>query len=148
MRISIASDHAGFSFKEILKDYLKSKGHTVIDCGTPSEERCDYPDFGAPAAKLVKDGEVERGVLVCGSGIGMCMVANRYPKVRAVVIRDENDAKLSREHNDANVACFGARSTDIDTIKKLTDLFLAAPFGGGRHCARVEKIDRETSNAK
>lgn len=148
MKISIASDHAGFSFKETLKDYLKAKKHTVIDCGTHSEERSDYPDFGARASKLIKDGEAERGVLVCGSGIGMCMVANRYPRVRAAVIRDENDAKLSREHNDANVACFGSRVTDIENIKKLTDLFLATAFGGGRHCARVEKIDKETSNAK
>lgn len=142
MKITIASDHAGFTQKEMLKKHLEQLGHNITDCGTSSEERCDYPDFGSKAAKLVSEGKVERGIFVCGSGIGMCMVANRYKSVRAAVIRDENDAILSREHNDANVACFGSRVTSIETIKTLTDIFLKTPFAAGRHQIRVEKIDK------
>ncbi len=142
MKIAIASDHAGFIQKEVLKKYLEGQGHQIADCGAVSEERSDYPDFGSKAARLVSRGEAERGIFVCGSGIGMCMVANRYKGVRAAVLRDENDAILSREHNNANVACFGSRVTSIETIKLLTDVFLKTPFAGGRHTARVEKIDK------
>lgn len=141
MKIAIASDHAGFAQKKLLKEYLESAGHSVTDCGSFSEERSDYPDYGAKAAKLVSKGEAERAFLICGSGMGMCMVANRFKGVRAAVIRDENDAKLSREHNDANVACFGARVTDASFLKKLAEVFLSTAFEGGRHKARVEKID-------
>jgi ribose 5-phosphate isomerase B len=141
MKIAIASDHAGFIAKKLLKEYLESKGHTVVDCGSFSEERSDYPDYGAEAARLVSSGKVKRAFLVCGSGLGMCMVANRFKGVRAAVIRDENDAKLSRGHNDANVACFGARITGAALLKKLADLFLDTEFEGGRHKVRVEKID-------
>jgi ribose 5-phosphate isomerase B len=142
MKIAIASDHAGYVQKEVLKKYLEAEGHNISDCGAFSEDRSDYPDFGHKVAKLVAQGEVERGVMVCGSGIGMCMVANRHKGVRAAVLHDENDAILSREHNDANVACFGSRVTSIETVKLLTDIFLKAPFAGGRHAARVEKIDK------
>jgi ribose 5-phosphate isomerase B len=141
MKIAVASDHAGYVQKEVLKKYLEGQGHKIVDCGAMSEERSDYPDFGHKLARLVSDKGVERGVMVCGSGIGMCMVANRHKGVRAAVLHDENDAILSREHNDANVACFGSRVTSIETIKSLTDIFLKAPFAGGRHAARVEKID-------
>lgn len=142
MKIAIGTDHAGFSFKELLKKHLESKGHKVTDCGAFSEERCDYPDLGSKVAKLVSQGEAERGFLVCGSGIGMCMVANRFKNVRAAVLRDENDAILAREHNDANVACFGSRVSSIENVKNLADIFLKTPFGGGRHQARVEKIEK------
>lgn len=142
MKIAIASDHAGFTYKEFLKKYLEEQGHAVTDCGPSSDERCDYPDFGAKVAKLVSNGTAERGFLVCGSGIGMCMVANRYKGVRAAVLRDENDAILAREHNDANVACFGSRVTSIENVKTLADIFLKTPFGGGRHKVRVEKIEK------
>jgi len=142
MKIAVASDHAGFTQKEMLKKHLEQLGHAITDCGTTSEERCDYPDFGSKAARLVSEGKAERGIFVCGSGIGMCIVANRYKGVRAAVLRDENDAILSREHNDANVACFGSRVTSIETIKNLTDIFLKTPFAAGRHQTRVEKIDK------
>ncbi|MFH1873996.1 MAG: ribose 5-phosphate isomerase B [Pseudomonadota bacterium] len=144
MKIALASDHAGFQVKETLKQYLKEKGYQITDCGTPTEDRSDYPDFGFKAARLVSQGLVDWGVLICGSGAGMCMVANRLKGVRAVVLRNENEAVLAREHNDANVACFGARLTDLETIKKLTNVFLGSPFGGGRHKQRVEKIDSQS----
>ena len=141
MRIAIAADHAGFTLKEQLKAHLVSKGHAVEDCGVFSEERSDYPDFGREAALRVADHRADRGVLVCGSGIGMCMVANRVGGVRAVVLRDRFDAEMSRRHNDANVACFGQRWAGAANAAELLDCFLATPFEGGRHEARVRKID-------
>lgn len=142
MRIAIASDHAGFSFKESLKEYLASQGHNVTDCGPATSDRCDYPDFGSVVAKKVSAGEVHWGLLICGSGMGMCMVANRYKGVRAAVLRDEDDAVLSREHNNANVACFGARITDLEKVKGLINLFFSTKFTEGRHTVRVKKIDK------
>jgi len=141
MKISIGSDHAGFSLKEVLKEHLTKNGHEVVDCGAYSADRVDYPDYAKPVAKAVSKGDCEMGVLVCGSGIGMCMTANRVKGVRAAVLRDERDAELSRLHNDANMACFGERITDPEASTKLLDLFLATPFEGGRHEARVAKID-------
>ena len=143
MRIAIASDHAGFALKKhLMKDLLSKKGHEVRDFGPSSDESTDYPDYGAPVARAVSEGQADRGVLVCGSGIGMCMVANRFPKVRAVVLRDENDALMSRRHNDANVACFGGRVTEPGIAANLIDLFLSTEFEGGRHARRVGKIDK------
>lgn len=142
MKIIIGADHAGFHLKEELKKYLKSKGHAVIDVGCNSEERCDYPDYAAQVAKAVAKGSSERGVLVCGSGIGMCMSANRVAGVRAAVLRIPEDAHLSREHNDANVACLGGRINLPDQAKNLLEIFLATPFEGGRHTARIQKIEK------
>ena len=142
MRIAIASDHAGFALKGHLKELLSKKGHEVSDLGPSSDESTDYPDYGASVGRAVSEGQADRGVLICGSGIGMCMVANRFPKVRAAVLRDENDALMSRRHNDANVACFGGRVTEPDMAAKLIDLFLSTEFEGGRHARRVGKIDR------
>ena len=142
MKIAIACDHAGYTYKEMLKKHLEAQKHAITDCGTFSEERCDYPEFGFKAAELVSKGKAERAIMVCGSGIGMCMVANRFRNVRAAVVRDENDAILSREHNDANIACFGSRVTSIENVKTLTDIFLKTSFAGGRHQARVEKIEK------
>ena len=142
MRIVLASDHAGFSLKQKLKTVLAEKGHEVTDFGPSSDESIDYPDYAAPVALAVQDGKADRGVLVCGSGIGMCMVANRFSKVRAAVLRDENDVLMSRRHNDANVACFGGRVTEPDLAANLIDLFLSTEFEGGRHARRVEKIDQ------
>ncbi len=141
MKIALAADHAGFQVKESIKQYLAEKGHQVTDCGAPTEERSDYPDFGFKAARLVSQGLVDWAIMVCGSGIGMCIVANRLKGVRAVVLHDENEAILAREHNNANTACFGSRITDLETIKKLCNVFLGSPFGGGRHKQRVHKID-------
>ena len=142
MRIAIAADHAGFTLKEQLKAHLVSKGHAVEDCGVFSEERSDYPDFGREAALRVADHRADRGVLVCGSGIGMCMVANRVGGVRAVVLRDRFDAEMSRRHNDANLACLGARRGDMEETARLLDLFLSTPFDGGRHDERVAKLTK------
>lgn len=141
MKISIGADHAGFELKEEIRDYLQGKGHDVHDCGTFSEERADYPDYGHKVANDVEGGKAEKGVLVCGSAIGMCMVANRHQGVRAAVLRDDFDAEMSRKHNDANVACVGGRVSDEMTAFKLIETFLTTAFEGGRHEERVKKID-------
>lgn len=143
MKIAIGSDHAGFSLKESLKTFLKQKGYEVIDCGATSAERSDYPDYAAKVAKMVSKEGVEKGVLVCGSGIGMCMVANRYQGVRAAVLRLSEDAKLSREHNDANIACLGGRLTEAPQAESLLEIFLSTPFEGGRHVGRIKKIEKD-----
>ena len=141
MKVAIAADHAGFEYKEKAKEYLKSKGYEVLDFGTNSSERVDYPDFGHKAAEAIASGEAERGVFVCGSGIGISIVANRHKGVRAVDATSVEMAKLSREHNDANVLAFGERLISWDEAKKIIDVFFATPFEGGRHTGRVEKID-------
>ena len=141
MKISIASDHAGFDLKEDLKKHLSELGHEAIDFGPQNNQRTDYPDYAKKVALSVQKGDVERGVLVCGSGIGMCMTANRFKDVRAAVIHDQSDAQMSRSHNDANVACFGARVLDSSAVIELLDIFLSTPFEGGRHTARVAKIE-------
>ncbi|MDO8526936.1 MAG: ribose 5-phosphate isomerase B [Deltaproteobacteria bacterium] len=140
-KIAIGSDHAGFQLKEILKSYLQSEGHEVLDFGCPSEESCDYPDYAAKVAHAVAEGKAERGVLVCGTGIGMCMTANKIKGIRAAVLRTFDDARLSREHNDANIACLGGRITAVHQAQSLLDTFLKTPFQGGRHAARVQKIE-------
>ncbi len=142
MRIALASDHAGFSLKTFLTHYLQSAGHEVRDFGAPAGDRFDYPDFAHPAARAIAAGECDRGIFICGSGIGMCMVANRTPGVRAVVMHDAFDAEMSRRHNNANVACFGARAMEETEMLRLIDLFLVTPFEGGRHEERVAKIDK------
>lgn len=141
MRVALAADHAGFTLKEIIKEHLICAGHDVADCGAFDGERSDYPDFARQAASRVSKGVVERAVLVCGSGIGMCMTANRFAGVRAVVVREPDDAELSRRHNDANVMCLGARMTGDTEAIALVDLFLSLPFDGGRHAARVKKME-------
>ena len=125
-----------------MKEMLTRAGHEVVDLGTDSDERVDYPEFAGAVAKAVAAGSAARGVLVCGSGIGMCMGANRVPGVRAAVIHDEFDAEMSRRHNDANVACFGARKMEADKLGALLELFLKSPFDGGRHEGRVAKLDQ------
>jgi len=142
MRIAVGSDHAGFKLKQFLKKMLADAGNDVADLGTASEERTDYPDYAAAVGRAVSGGEAEMGVLVCGSGIGMCMGANRFPGVRAAVLNDEYDAEMSRRHNDANVACFGARKIEEERAGALLGIFLGSPFDGGRHAGRVEKLDR------
>ena len=141
MRIALASDHAGFALKEIIKNWLSGQGHDVADCGAFSAERCDYPDFAKLVAARVSGGTADSGVLVCGSGIGMCMAANRMKGVRAVVLHDAFDAEMSRRHNDANVACLGSRAIDEARALELLSLFLSTQFEGGRHEGRVKKID-------
>lgn len=143
-KIAIGADHAGFELKEHVKSYLQSKGHEVIDVGCPSKERCDYPDYGSKAAKAVAEGKADRGVLVCGSGIGMCIVANKVPGIRAAVLRSFDDARLSREHNDANVACLGGRISATHQAESLLETFLNTHFEAGRHTSRVKKIESTT----
>lgn len=140
MRIAVGSDHAGFTLKESLKKFLTEAGNEVIDLGAHSEERTDYPEYAKAVGGAVDSGQARMGVLVCGSGIGMCMGANRFPKVRAAVLQDEYDVEMGRRHNDANVACFGARKIGEDRARELLELFLTSPFDGGRHEGRVNML--------
>jgi len=141
MKIVIASDHAGFKTKESIKVFLKSLKHEVVDLGPSSEAKVDYPDFAKLVAKEISEKKAELGVLVCGSGIGMCMTANRFKNVRAVVINDEFDAEMSRKHNNANVACFGSRKSRDEEIERLLKVWIGTSFDGNRHEKRVGKIE-------
>ena len=141
MRIAIGSDHAGFTLKESLAAWLRDEGHVIEDLGTHSTERTDYPQFGAAVGRAVAEGDADVGVAVCGSGQGICMAANKVPGVRSAVLRTEEDAQMTRGHNDANVACFGERVTDADNAKRVLAVFLTTPFEGGRHATRVEQLD-------
>ncbi len=140
MRIAVGSDHAGFHLKNTLRDWLLGEGHEVEDVGTFTAERADYPVFGAAAAAKVANGDADFGVVVCGSGQGICMAANKVAGVRGAVIRDVQDAQMSRLHNDANVACFGERVTESETAIDALRVFLATEFEGGRHQARVDLL--------
>jgi ribose 5-phosphate isomerase B len=140
VKIALAADHAAHREKDALARRLRERGHEVQDFGTHGEASVDYPDHARPAAESVGRGEADRGILLCGTGVGQCMVANKVPGVRAVLAANAFVAEMSRRHNDANVACFGARWQDLATIESLTDLWLATPYDGGRHAARVAKI--------
>lgn len=141
--IAVASDHAGFDLKEILKRDLQEAGHEVLDLGTSSTASVDYPDFGKAMADAIASGRVDRGVLVCGTGIGISIAANRNPKVRAALAHDVTSAKLSREHNDANVVAFGARLIGVETAREALKAFLDTDWAGGRHAGRVEKLSKD-----
>ncbi len=141
-RIIIGSDHAGFEMKEAIGRYLAAKGYAVTDVGTKSAQSVDYPDFGALVARKVSMGEFPRGILVCGSGVGMAIVANRFSGVRAVVALDEETARMSRMHNDANILALAGRRTDVKTAERIVDVWLATAFEGGRHQSRIDKITR------
>ncbi len=140
MKIHIASDHAAFNEKTELLGHLRRANHEVVDLGTHSAESTNYPEW---AKKLVEKVQKEKtvGILLCGSGIGVSMTANRYQDIRAALCRDEDDAKMSRLHNDANVLCLSGRKTPVEKIKAITDTFLATPFEGGRHKARVDQFN-------
>jgi ribose 5-phosphate isomerase B len=140
MRIALASDHAGYTEKERLKEVLSDLGVEFYDLGTGSEESVDYPDYARKVAEQVADGRVEQGLLVCGSGTGMAITANKVPGVRAAVAWSEETARLARQHNDANVLAIGARTTPPGDIPKIVRAWFATDFEGGRHAARVEKI--------
>ncbi len=140
MRVSIGSDHAGFEQKQALVDYLKGKGHEVVDRGPANDDRVDYPDYAAPVARDVAEGATDYGVLVCGTGIGMAMAADKVPGVRAANIINPEFAALCREHNDANVITLSGRFVPLEENERILDAFLATDFGGGRHAGRVEKI--------
>lgn len=143
MRIAIGSDHAGFLQKAPLAEYLRSQGHEVVDCGPATDDRCDYPDFGDKAARLVAAGKVDRGVLICGTGLGIAMTADKVPGVRAVPIQTVEFARLCREHNNANVIGLSGRFVSLMDNEAILDTFLTTEFAGGRHTGRVEKIMRE-----
>jgi ribose 5-phosphate isomerase B len=140
MRIAIGADHAGAVLKEQLKRRLDERGIPYTDFGTDTTESVDYPDFAVKVARAVASGSFDRGVLVCGTGVGMAIAANKVPGIRAAPIVDERSAVLSREHNDANVLALGARVTDADRAVHLLDLFLDTAFSGGRHQRRIDKI--------
>ena len=142
MRIAIGSDHAGFQLKQTLGQWLRDNGYEVTDLGTDSEDRVDYPHYGALVGQAVARGEADLGVAVCGSGQGICMAANKVPGVRGGVIRDDADAEMTRRHNDANVACFGERFTEPEAAIAALRVFLTTPFDGGRHEVRVEQLGR------
>ncbi len=144
MRIAIGSDHAGFEAKERLRGDLHRAGHEILDVGTTNLESCDYPDFALGVARTVADHKADRGILICGTGIGMAMTANRIRGVRAALCTDEFTAEMSRKHNDANVLCMGARVVAAEKIAVLVELFLRTAFEGGRHERRIRKIDDAT----
>ena len=141
MRIAVGSDHAGYRLKENLKEYLQSQNHQVTDYGTFSEESVDYPDFGYPVAQAVSKGQHDRGVLVCGTGQGMAMVANRVKGVRGALCFDGEAARLSRRHNDANVLVLSGWSVPPKEAEQILKIWLSTEFEGGRHLRRIEKLD-------
>jgi len=140
MIIALGSDHNGVKFKEALKKHLESLGHECVDVGSHGEERVDYPDFAFKAAEMVSRGEADRGILVCGSGIGMCMAANKVEGIRAALCLNPDASRLSRAHNDANVLTLAGWQTERDDIFEIVDNFLTTGFEGGRHARRVDKI--------
>lgn len=140
MRIAIGSDHAGYELKDALAPALRDEGYELIDVGTDSAEAVDYPDFAAVAARMVGDGEAERAVIVCGSGVGVSIVANKVAGVRAVNAHDVEEAEMSRRHNDANVLTLAGKRLDAGEAVPIVDRFLTTDFEGGRHARRVAKI--------
>ena len=141
MRISIGGDHAGFDLKHVLKEHLKEQGHEVMDNGTHVRDSVDYPDFAHAVAQAVASGSSELGIVICGSGNGVNITANKHHGVRSAIAWNEEVAKLAREHNNANVLALPARFVDEAEALRITDAFLAARFEGGRHQRRVEKIE-------
>ncbi|OPY10121.1 MAG: Ribose-5-phosphate isomerase B [Syntrophus sp. PtaB.Bin001] len=139
--IIIGADHAGFNLKENVKSFLERRQWTVSDVGTDSEEAVDYPDFGAKVAQSVSSGTFSRGILVCGSGVGMAIVANKFPGIRAAVCLDLETARMSRLHNDTNILILAGRRTDPETARQIIDVWLETPFEGGRHQKRLDKIN-------
>ena len=140
MRIAIAADHAAVSLKTVLAAWLADTGHDVIDLGTHGDARVDYPDYGFAVAQAIADGRADRGVALCGSGIGISIAANRHPACRCALVSEPLSATLARQHNDANAIAMGARLTGEDMAKACITAFLTADFEGGRHQHRVEKL--------
>ena len=140
MKIAVACDHGGLQLKRALVRYLASKGHEVIDFGTDTEESCDYPDYALPAAEAVAAGRCERGILVCGTGIGVSLVANKVPGIRCAHCHDTYSAKYTRLHNDANMLAFGQRVIGEGLMEEIVDVFLSTASEGGRHQRRLDKL--------
>lgn len=140
MKIAVACDHGGLNLKNEIKNHLTQKGYEVCDFGTDSAASCDYPDYALPAAEAVASGECERGILVCSTGIGVSMVANKVPGVRCAHCHDTYCAEFTRLHNDANVLALGEKVVGVGYALKIVDIFLSTEFEGGRHQRRVDKI--------
>ena len=147
MRIAVACDHGGFVQKDAIVEHLKSLGHEVFDLGTNSEDSVDYPDFADRAARMVSRGEADRAVLICGTGIGISMTADKVPGVRATPVQTVKFAELARQHNNATAIGLSGRFVSLEDNLKLIDTFLTTEFEGGRHAKRVEKIMREDDPA-
>lgn len=147
MRIAVACDHGGFVQKDAVIEHLKSLGHEVTDLGTNSEEPVDYPDYADRAARMVSRGEADRAILICGTGIGMAITADKVPGVRATPVQTVKFAELARQHNNANVIGLSGRFVSLEDNLVLVDTFLNTEFEGGRHAKRVEKIMREDDPA-
>ena len=146
MRIAVASDHAGFELKQLVADHLRAGGHEVVDLGTNDTTSVDYPDFGAAIGHAVVDGDARFGVAVCGSGIGICIAANKVHGVRAATVHDVTSARFTRLHNDANIICLGERYIGPQVALDAVDAFMAGDFEGGRHARRVDKIVKLEAN--
>ena len=142
MKVSIASDHRGYPAKENIKRILVQMGHEVQDFGTDSDHSADYPDFVPPVCEAVRSGEADRGMLLCGSGIGMCMTANKIGGIRAALCHDELTAQMSRRHNDANVLCMGGDLLGEGIMRRIVEIWMSTDFEGGRHERRVKKMMR------
>jgi ribose 5-phosphate isomerase B len=140
MKLALGADHAGYILKDHIRQYVSDRGHLVIDEGTNTSDSVDYPDYAAKVAEDVATGRAERGILVCGSGIGMAITANKVPGIRAANICSEYEAQMSREHNNLNVLTLGARILSESAAKHIVQIWLDTPFSGGRHSARLEKI--------
>ncbi len=140
MRIALGSDHAGYALKRKIKEFVEDMGHEIVDLGPYDEESVDYPDYAAKVARAVRDGEFDRGILVCGTGLGMAIAANKVKGIRAVTCGDTFSARASREHNDANILCLGARVIGEGLAMDIVATWLEASFAGGRHKRRVDKI--------
>lgn len=140
MKIGIGNDHSAVEMKQEITAYLQELGHEVVNYGTDSSESCDYPEYGEKVGRAVVNGEVEKGILICGTGFGISLAANKVKGVRAVVCSEPYTAKLSRMHNDANVLAFGARVVGIEMAKMIVDEWLSAEFEGGRHQRRIDMV--------
>lgn len=148
MIIPIASDHAGYPAKEIAKRILTDLGHEPLDLGTDSEESVDYPDLAVPVAERIRDGKETLGILICGSGQGMCMTANKFDNVRAALVYNTTSAKLTRQHNNANILCLPGRELDENQLREIIQTWLSSEFEGGRHDRRVQKIHSLTDSKR
>ena len=141
MKVAIGADHGGFDAKEKLVTYLKNKGYAVADMGTNSSESVDYPDFAEKVCQEILQQKADFGILICGTGIGISIAANRHVGIRAALLYNDETAALARQHNNANIAVFGGRMMSVDDMEKRLDIFLNTGFEGGRHLRRIEKID-------
>jgi ribose 5-phosphate isomerase B len=142
VKVALGSDHAGYDLKEKVKEFLSGMGIEVHDAGTVSTDSVDYPDFAQKVAVQVRDGEVDRGILMCGTGVGVCIAANKFRGIRAALASDPEIARLSRQHNDANVLCLASRFTDAKKAQELVKIWLETDFDGGRHQRRLDKIQK------